>query len=143
MNRSTIYFIGQFIVAMVGVPYSGYVLNAGSHAQQAESTTEQIDHRPMLLSIHEIAPETFSNFKRTTLRPQVLSICLQQVTEQLVAAENSTVSARSFCDCYVEKVTEAITQDDMAYLEQNKEPSAELETRMETVRQSARQQCRS
>ena len=122
LNTSTIYFIGQFIVAMIAVPYGGYVLNARSNVQQAGP-------HPMLLSIQEIAPQNFTDFKRTTLRPQVRRSCMQQISEQLADDENSPSSASDFCDCYVQHVTNAVTQDDMAYLERFKEPSPEMESR--------------
>jgi hypothetical protein len=133
-NLSTYYFIAQFVVFMVVIPYGGLVTNTRSDARQAAD-------RPMALSIQDIAPDNFSEFKNSVLRPQVQRICMKQVAE--IIADEPESFVKNYCDCYVERVTEAVTKDDMIYLEHNREPSSEMESRMETIRQSARQQCRS
>lgn len=131
-----LYFIGQFVIAVIALIGGGYVINAGSDLPQAAIFPRQ-------LSIQDIAPDKFSDFKRTVLRPEVRRICIKQVADRFAGNAKPAAFASDFCDCYVQHVTDAVTKDDMVYLEQFKEPSPDMESRMDAVRQSAREQCHS
>ena len=92
-------------------------------------------------SINDIAPEKFADFKRVVLRPKVHEICMSQLSDQFGGNQEAVAHVTTFCKCYVEEVTEAVTKSDMFYLERHSEPSADMEVRMQEVRQSARQHC--
>ena len=104
-------------------------------SQAAPDVTSQIRN------IEDIAPEKFADFKRRVLGPKVHSICMSQLENQLGTNGEVIQYPSSFCNCYVDQVTEVVTKSDMTYLERFKEPSPDMEARMQDARQSARRHC--
>lgn len=121
----------SFVIGTAAVVYGGFDL------------LQKTSSGPEILSIQNVPPEMFSDFKSKFLRPKVRTICMNQMTNKYDGDGHIVRSASDFCDCYVRRVTEAVTKADMVYLEQSKDPPPEMESRMQGARQSARDQCES